>query len=215
MAISGPTVFRGYVENVHNQDIWLEKDWFNTGDLGRQDADGYFWFTGRKKELIIRGGHNIDPKTIEDAFYKLPEVQVAAAVGRPDAHAGEVPVVYLQLTEGSTADAEELLIRASEHMGERAAIPKAVHILDEVPLTPVGKIFKPALRWDLIAHTYREAIGDAGAVVEVIAKEDKLHGTRVDIRVTDTGGQEPDRIEKTIRRKLALYTIPFTIQCVQ
>ena len=61
VCVKGPNVFPGYLEEEHNQGVWLEDGWFNTGDLGRQDADGTFWLTGRKKELIIRGGHNIDP----------------------------------------------------------------------------------------------------------------------------------------------------------
>ena len=79
----------------------MAQRWLNTGDLGRQDADGYFYLTGRKKELIIRGGHNIDPASIEEPLHQHPAVQLAAAVGRPDAHAGEVPVAYVQLKPGA------------------------------------------------------------------------------------------------------------------
>ena len=71
IAINGPNVFSGYLDPRHNEGVWLDIDgesWLNTGDLGRRDANGYFWLTGRKKELIIRGGHNIDPKVIEDAW---------------------------------------------------------------------------------------------------------------------------------------------------
>jgi fatty-acyl-CoA synthase len=101
IAIAGPNVFNGYVEEAHNHGIWVQDGWFNTGDLGRMDADGYFWLTGRKKELIIRGGHNIDPATIEEVLYRLEDVQVAAAVPRPDPHAGEVPVAFVQLAAGA------------------------------------------------------------------------------------------------------------------
>ena len=71
IAISGPNVFKGYLDPRHNAGVWIDIDgerWLNTGDLGRRDANGYFWLTGRKKELIIRGGHNIDPRTIEEAL---------------------------------------------------------------------------------------------------------------------------------------------------
>ena len=151
--ISGPNVFAGYLEPAHNAGNWLEtpepdgstRRWFCTGDLGRVDAEGYVWLVGRKKELIIRGGHNIDPKTIEEALSTHPAVSLCAAVGRPDSHAGEVPVAYVQLRPGHTADAADLLEHAARHVGERAAVPKAVLVLDALPTTAVGKLYKPAL----------------------------------------------------------------------
>ena len=84
IAISGPNVFKGYLDPRHNAGVFIDIDgerWLNTGDLGRRDADGYFWLTGRKKELIIRGGHNIDPRTIEEALASHPGVALAAAIG--------------------------------------------------------------------------------------------------------------------------------------
>ena len=119
--------------------------WLNTGDLGRVDGDGYFWLTGRSKELIIRGGHNIDPKLIEEPMHQHPSVALAAAVPRPDAHAGEVPTVYVQLRPGIAATPQDLLDWAQRNIAERAAWPKQVNILDALPTTAVGKIFKPAL----------------------------------------------------------------------
>ena len=104
IAINGPNVFSGYLDPRHNTGLWIDIDgerWLNTGDLGRQDANGYFWLAGRKKELIIRGGHNIDPKIIEDALQKHPAVAVVAAIGSPDAYAGELPVAYVQLKPGA------------------------------------------------------------------------------------------------------------------
>ncbi|MFS2126320.1 acyl-CoA synthetase [Pseudomonas sp. Pseusp97] len=149
IAIRGPNLFAGYLDDSHNQGIWIDIDgerWLNTGDLGRQDAEGYFWLTGRKKELIIRGGHNIDPKQIEEALQAHPAVALAAAIGSPDAYSGEVPVAYVQLKPGASSSDEELLAFASENISERAAVPKRVEILSELPLTAVGKIFKPALQ---------------------------------------------------------------------
>ena len=148
LAISGPNVFAGYVNPLHNVGIWIDfdgKPWLNTGDLARRDSDGYFWLTGRKKELIIRGGHNIDPKGIEESVSRHPAVALAAAIGRPDIYAGEIPVVYVQLKAGANASEAELLDFAIAHIPERAAHPKSVTILPAMPLTAVGKIFKPAL----------------------------------------------------------------------
>lgn len=150
IAISGDNVFKGYLSEQHNASAWInipgtEQNWLNTGDLGRMDQDGYFWLTGRKKELIIRGGHNIDPKTIEEVFAAHPDVTLGAAVGRPDAHAGEVPVIYVQLEPGAQSNPQELQDFANQHIKERAAIPKEVIVMDVLPTTAVGKIFKPAL----------------------------------------------------------------------
>ena len=214
VCIAGPNVFKGYVEDAHNRGIWIQGDWFNTGDLGRMDEDGYFWLTGRRKELIIRGGHNIDPGMIEEALYKLPDVAVAAAVGRPDPHAGEVPVAFVQLVEGSPMTEADLLAYAKEQVGERAAVPKAIYVLEAIPLTPVGKIFKPALRWQVIERVFTEelkALGDAAAAVKVSAAEDKVHGTSVTIDATCTSGTTPKQLEEKIKDILANYTVHHTI----
>src|SRR5690606_507063 len=170
--------------------------WLNTGDLGRQDADGYFWLTGRKKELIIRGGHNIDPASIEEPLHRHPAVEVAAAVGRPDLHAGEVPVAYVQLRAGATATAEALMTFARNEINERAAQPKAIRIIDEMPLTGVGKIFKPELRHREIAETLRAALQDAGITVRTLTVENhKVHGTAVNITLpAHTATEQAERI---------------------
>ncbi|WP_285961786.1 acyl-CoA synthetase [Pseudomonas tohonis] len=174
IAIRGPNVFAGYLDAAHDKGLWIDIDgqrWLNTGDLGRQDAEGYFWLTGRKKELIIRGGHNIDPKQIEEALQAHPAVALVAAVGCPDAHAGEVPVAYVQLLPGSQADAAQLLAFATDAIAERAAVPKRIEVLDALPVTPVGKIFKPALQQREIARVVRQearGLGLAELSVEVV-----------------------------------------------
>ncbi|POA19669.1 acyl-CoA synthetase [Pseudomonas sp. FW300-N1A1] len=161
ITISGPNLFEGYLEERHNQGLWIDVDgrrWLNTGDLGRQDAQGYFWLTGRKKELIIRGGHNIDPKQIEEALQAHPAVALAAAIGSPDAYSGEVPVAYVQLRPGHTCNAEELESFAQLNISERAAVPKRIEILETLPLTAVGKIFKPALQQREIARVVQQEV---------------------------------------------------------
>ncbi len=210
VAIRGPNIFKGYVDEAHNQDIWIQGDWLNTGDLGRKDEDGYIWLTGRKKELIIRGGHNIDPAAVEEPLYQMPAVRMAAAVGRPDPHAGEVPVAYVELKEGSSATAEEILEYARTHIGERAAIPKEIFILDEIPLTPVGKIFKPSLRWDATRKIYLkelEALGEMADSVNVEVKEHKIHGTSATIRIKPAPGIQAEAIEERASQILARYTV--------
>jgi fatty-acyl-CoA synthase len=164
--VSGPNVFEGYLSPEHNRALWIDcgdgRKWLDTGDLGRRDSDGYFWLTGRKKELIIRGGHNIDPASIEEPLHRHPDVLLAAAVGRPDAHAGELPVAYIQLRPGATATEAELTKFARATIGERAAQPKHIRVVDQIPLTPVGKIFKPALKYREIESALGEALAEAG-----------------------------------------------------
>lgn len=181
ITISGPNLFNGYLEERHNQGLWIDIDgqrWLNTGDLGRQDAQGYFWLTGRKKELIIRGGHNIDPKQIEEALLAHPAVALAAAIGSPDAYSGEVPVAYVQLRPGQACNAEELEAFAQLNISERAAVPKRIEILEALPLTAVGKIFKPALQQREIAKVVQQEVGRlglSGIAVEVVQDNRRGH----------------------------------------
>ncbi len=186
LIIAGPNVFEGYLSAAHNEEIWLDcgdgRRWLNTGDLGRQDAAGYFWLTGRRKELIIRGGHNIDPATIEEPLHQHPAVQIVAAVGRPDTYAGELPVVYVQLKSGSVATEEELAEFLRSRIGERAALPKRIRIVDQIPLTGVGKIFKPALKHQEIREAIADALEKGGlAIVKVGVADVPEKGTLVTV----------------------------------
>jgi len=194
LAISGANVFAGYRQPEQNEGLWLDlgdgQRWLNTGDLGRCDAEGYFWLTGRKKDLIIRGGHNIDPAVIEEPLHGHPAVQIAAAIGRPDAHAGELPVAYVQLKPGATATEQELMTFLGERISERAAMPKHIRIVDAVPLTGVGKIFKPELKRRETLDAIRSALAEAGihdARVAIDAHKPDL-AVRVDL---DDPGLEP------------------------
>ena len=132
--------------------------YFKSGDLGRFDAEGYLWITGRAKDLIIRSGHNIDPKVIEDALGAHPAVALCAAVGAPDAYAGELPVAFATLKPGSQVTEAELLAFTAERVDEGPAKPKSITVLNAMPVTNVGKIYKPELR--TLA---------AGAVVQALA----------------------------------------------
>ncbi len=190
IAIRGPNVFVGYLDPAHNRGIWIERageTWLNTGDLGRQDADGYFWLAGRKKELIIRGGHNIDPKLIEDALQSHPAVALTAAIGSPDAHAGELPVAYVQLKPGAAVTEAELLEYAARSIPEKAAIPKRVKISPSLPTTAVGKLFKPALIEREIEETIRAEAESVGvAILSVRVERDLQRGLRA-VVATEAG----------------------------
>jgi fatty-acyl-CoA synthase len=168
LAISGPAVFAGYVTDPRRggprvSTHGLVRDgWLDTGDLGRVDAGGFVYLTGRAKDLIIRGGHNIDPKVIEDALLAHPTVAAAAAVGRPDRHSGEVPVAYVVPAGPGRLDEAELLAWAATAIDEPAARPEHVYPVDAIPLTTVGKQFKPALAADAAVRAVTEALAAAG-----------------------------------------------------
>jgi fatty-acyl-CoA synthase len=214
IALRGPNVFTGYVDDIHNRGLWIGDGWLNTGDLGRMDADGYFWLTGRKKELIIRGGHNIDPAMIEEPLYRMDQIKAVAAVGRPDAYAGEVPVVYVELREGAGATAEQILEFAAHQIPERAAVPKEVYIVDTLPLTPIGKIHKPTLVWDAARRVYEmemAAISDMASAVSVEVREDRSVGKSAVITVTPGPGVSADELRKRIDDILARYTLRYEV----
>lgn len=206
LAISGPTVFPGYVvgrdENGYVLDGLgkLRDGWLNTGDLARLDADGFVHLAGRAKDLIIRGGHNIDPAMIEDALLVHPQVSAAGAVGRPDEHAGEVPVAYVTLTPGATATEADLLAWAADRVPERAATPKALTVLDALPVTDVGKPYKLALRADATRRAIAEALAPFDGVTVDAVIED---GT---VTATITLPSEAD--EPKVVATLARYTVP-------
>jgi fatty-acyl-CoA synthase len=213
VTLSGPNIFAGYLSAEHDKGLWIERGdgrrWLNTGDLGRIDADGYLWLTGRAKDLIIRGGHNIDPAVIEDALHAHDEVALAAAIGRPDAYAGEVPVAYVQLRPGGRVDEAGLMAHVRERIGERAAIPKAIRIREALPLTPIGKIFKPALRLSELAEVAREALAEAGIEdVKVEARSDPKHGSLVAVAAP------PERAER-VREALAAFAFHVEIELAE
>jgi fatty-acyl-CoA synthase len=217
IVLKGPNIFKGYVEEVHNEGLWIADGWLNTGDLGRMDKDGYFWLTGRKKELIIRGGHNIDPAAIEEPLYKMPQVRLVAAVARPDAHAGEVPVAYVELKEGTSATPEEILEYARKQIPERAAVPKEVYIVDKLPLTPIGKLYKPPLVWDAARRVYEkelEALSDLSDSVSVEVGEHRLYGKIARISVRPKPGVTAEKITGLIDDILARYSMKYEVTVI-
>jgi fatty-acyl-CoA synthase len=141
-----PNLFSGFVHDADNAAAFSPGGWLATGDLGWIDELERLHLSGRSKDLIIRSGHNIDTQVIENALAAHPAVQLCAAVGAPDDHAGELPVVFVTLMPGASATEAELLAFVCAGVDEAPARPKRLTILDTMPLTTVGKIFKPALR---------------------------------------------------------------------
>jgi fatty-acyl-CoA synthase len=195
-----------YTDPARNRGVIADGGYLRTGDLGRIDADGYIWITGRAKDLIIRGGHNIDPAIIEDAMMQHPAVAFAGAIGQPDARAGELPAVYVELVGGTVASVEELMAHARDHIPEAAAVPRHVEVLAELPKTAVGKIFKPDLRRRAIARIYDAALVEAGRGARVAAVvEDRRLGLVAEL----TPGQgEPDD-DAGVGEVLGQFTVPW------
>ena len=140
-----PGVMRGYWRSPEATEEALVGGWLYTGDVGYRDDEGYLYILDRKKDLIIRGGFNVYPRDVEDALVEHPEVQMAGVVGLPSRVHGEEVVAFVALREGSQLTADELIGWAREHIGGYK-YPRQLHLVDTIPLTPVGKIDRKALR---------------------------------------------------------------------
>jgi fatty-acyl-CoA synthase len=209
LVIGGPTVFPGYVTDPNaggprvSRGDTVHDGWLNTGDLGSIDADGFIYLTGRAKDLIIRGGHNIDPRVIEDGLLGHPAVAAVAAVGRPDRHSGEVPVAYVVPADAARFDEAELLAWAGTAIGEPAARPKRIYPIEAIPVTAIGKHYKPALATDAAARAATDILAEArlpGAQVTAA-----YENGRPIITVT---GADPDKVGE------ALAGFPLTIRAL-
>ena len=146
VVVRGPQVFPGYVDPEHNAGVLTTDGWVMTGDIGYLTKDERLVLTGRDKDLIVRSGHNIDPAAIENVANEFPGVQISAAVGMPDQYAGEVPILFVVAAPGQTIDLKAIEQHLEHKIMEPPAKPKRVVILDRLPVTAVGKIFKPTLR---------------------------------------------------------------------
>ncbi|WP_052852172.1 acyl-CoA synthetase [Streptomyces avicenniae] len=168
LAVQGPAVFPGYVTGhgpggpLLDPGEAVRDGWLVTGDLARVDGDGFVHLAGRARDVIIRGGHNLDPAVIEDALLTHPDVTGASAVGRPDAHAGEVPVAYVTLVPGAAVTPDGLAAHARAALGEGAAVPAGVTVLDALPLTDVGKPTKVPLRLLALRDAVLAELADTG-----------------------------------------------------
>jgi fatty-acyl-CoA synthase len=203
----GPQVFPGYVDQKQTEDAFYQ-GWLRTGDICRIDADGFVYIMGRAKDVIIRGGHNIDPRAIEDAALQFPGVALAAAVGRPDAYAGEVPMLFVSAQPGVTIDAQALAAFVQDNIPEPPARPRAVSVIAEMPVTPVGKIFKPKLREIAAGEAARELLTVEGLTKEVSVEAitDPSRGLFLRVKASPDKAVTAERLLKKFPVKIELET---------
>lgn len=206
--VAGPTVSPGYRDPLQNAGVFTDGG-LNTGDLAYFGADGKLFIAGRAKDVIIRSGHNIDPAMVEAAFERCPSVAMAAVVAQPDPYAGELPVAYVTLAPGSVAAEEDLMAFAREHIAERPAWPKHVYIVDALPLTAVGKLYKPALRCDATVRLLKAILSDiapaASAAVEV--HDGGKRGLEVAVTLTGADDAIVDQIDAELRKFVFRHTV--------
>ncbi len=191
LAVRGPHVGPGYTDAARNAGTF-EDGWLITGDIGHVREDGRIFVTGRAKDVIIRSSHNIDPGLIEEALLQHPAVLHAAAVGEPDAYAGELPVAFVVLKPGQAIDAATLLAEVAPRIAERPAVPKRLTLLPSMPMTAIGKVYKPALRRLAVQHALHEQLELAGLAARVtLAVDETPQGLQV--RCGIRAGAEADR----------------------
>jgi len=145
ICITGPQVMQGYWNNPQETAEVLKDGWLYTGDIGKEDEDGYFYITDRKKDMIIYKGYNVYPRELEEALYTHPAVEQCAVIGKPDLDVGEAPVAFVQLKQGADAKAEDLM----EHTNSQVAVYKKIRevkFLDAIPVSAAGKVLKRELR---------------------------------------------------------------------
>jgi fatty-acyl-CoA synthase len=195
LLFKSPNLFSGFLDPSHDAAACTPEGWLVTGDLGWRGEDGRLHLSGRAKDLIIRAGHNIDPRLIEDALGAHPAVALCAAVGRPDALAGELPVAFATLRPGARATETELLAWTAERVGEPAARPKALTLLAQMPVTNVGKIYKPALRLQAARAAAEAALAEAGLAAVAVQPDEAAQALRI--------GAVPPQQREAVQRALS------------
>jgi len=218
VVIHGPHVSPGYSDAECNAGMFETlpngEHWLISGDLGHIDHSekfrGYIHITGRAKDVIIRSSHNIDPGLVEEAFLAHPAVALCAVVGEPDAYAGELPVAFVTLKPGVAVDSKELMQAVAPTVYERPAVPKRVTIIDAMPMTAIGKIFKPALRLTAMEVKLAEMLeGVAPGRTVAVVGEDRPGGQ---VAVIHISGEASDAIRAEVRRCLAAVAVAHEVR---
>jgi fatty-acyl-CoA synthase len=204
VVLRGPHVSPGYTDATRNAAMF-DQGWLVSGDLGHIDAQGYLHVTGRAKDVIIRGSHNIDPGLVEDAFLAHPAVAMCAVVAEPDPHSGEVPAAFVTLKPGVQLEGDTVLAEVAAQVYERPAVPKRVVVLDALPLTAVGKVYKPALRLRATELKLQDVLSAAAAGIplQVSARE---QGASCVADVAIDAARDP-QLEQRLREALGAIAI--------
>ncbi len=211
--VRGPQVFPGYVDPAHNAGTLGPDGWLSTGDVGYLREDGRLVLTGREKDLIVRSGHNIDPAAIEDVANQFAGVQISAAVGMPDQYAGEVPMLFVVPAPGAQIDRAALASYLEANVHEPPARPRSILVIDALPVTAVGKIFKPTLRDMAIREKVRvELAKTAGedARARVTVSLDAQKRTVVDVELEGVNAEALDALGAALQPLPQIYRIGVT-----
>ncbi|HKZ44938.1 MAG TPA: long-chain fatty acid--CoA ligase [Anaerolineales bacterium] len=144
LTISGPTVCAGYWNDPVATAQSLRNGWFHTGDMARQDEDGFFYIVGRLKDMIISGGENIYAAEVETVFREHNAVEDAALIGLPDEKWGEIGLMVVTTKPGNSVTADELIDHCRKRLA-RYKVPKRIEFVRELPYTPYGKVIKAEL----------------------------------------------------------------------
>lgn len=145
VVIRGETVTDGYWDMPDLTAEAVPDGWFRSGDLATQDADGYVYLAGRKKDVIISGGFNIYPKEVEEAFFAHPDVADCAVIGSPDPEWGKAVSAFVCLSRNASVDESDLLAYGRAQLSSFKR-PKSVSVVEEIPRNPSGKVLKRVLR---------------------------------------------------------------------
>ena len=151
LAVRGPQVMQGYWQQPNETAQVLRNSWLFTGDIARQDANGFFSIVDRKKDMIITGGMNVYPRDVEEPLYENPKVKEAVAVGIPDERWGEAVKVYIVLRDGESASEQEILDYCHSRMA-RYKVPKFVEFRTELPKSMIGKVLRRELVREEVAR---------------------------------------------------------------
>ncbi|HRW04161.1 MAG TPA: long-chain fatty acid--CoA ligase [Caldilineaceae bacterium] len=145
IVVKGPQVMKGYWNREEETASTIDKDgWLHTGDIAKQDEDGYFYIVDRKKDLIIASGYNIVPREVEEVLFMHPKVQEAAVAGVPDPKRGETVKAYIILKEGERCEPEEIRNFCKENLAPYK-VPTLVEFRTELPKTQIGKVLRRVL----------------------------------------------------------------------
>ncbi len=145
LCVRGPQCMQGYWNRPEETAAVFIDGWMHTGDIGREDEEGYFYITDRKKDMILYKGYNVYPRELEELLFTHPAVLQCAVVGKPDERGGEIPVAFVQLSPDRAATPEEILGFVNRQVAAYKQIRELV-LVDALPVSPAGKVLKRELR---------------------------------------------------------------------